>query len=137
MTLLTMSSDTRITGATSGVIKKLQERLTFRNPKHEENERKGFSNWNIPRELCYLEQDTGSLAFPRGFTRQALSIIRNSGQQVRLQDNRRRLSPVELVFHGNLRDHQQDAAAGDPQARLWDRINSNGRREDRSLRWRQ
>ncbi len=109
MTLLTMSSDTRITGAPSRVIKKLQERLTFRNPKHEENARKGFSNWNIPRELCYLEQDTGSLAFPRGFTRQALSIIRNSGQQVRLQDNRRRLSPVELVFHGNLRDHQQDA----------------------------
>ena len=109
MTLLTVSSDTRITGASSRVIKKLQERLTFRNPKHEENERKGFSNWNIPRELCYLEQDTGSLAFPRGFTRQAFAIIRNSGQQVRLQDDRRLLPPVDFTFSGELRDYQQDA----------------------------
>lgn len=109
MTLLTVSNNTSITGASPGVIKRLQERLTFRNPKHEENERKGFSNWDVPRELCYLTQDGGTLTFPRGFTRQALSIIQNSGDQVGIQDNRRLLPPVDFTFSGQLWDYQQGA----------------------------
>jgi superfamily II DNA or RNA helicase len=109
MAILTVSNNTSITDASSGVIRKLQERLTFRNPKHEENERKGFSNWNVPRELCYLTQDGGALIFPRGFTSQARSIIRDSGVKVEIHDNRRLLTPVEFTFSGQLRDYQQEA----------------------------
>jgi len=54
MTLLTVSNNTSITGPfirrNQGTAK---NGSPCRNPKHEENERKGFSNWDVPRELCY------------------------------------------------------------------------------------
>ncbi|MGO9017765.1 MAG: hypothetical protein ACLQVJ_05360 [Syntrophobacteraceae bacterium] len=69
MILLAVSNDTRIKGAASEVIKKLQDRFTLRNLQHEEKGRRGLSNWNVPRELCYLTQDKGTLTLQRCFTR--------------------------------------------------------------------
>lgn len=34
----------------------IKDRLTFVNPKWEENKKHGFSNWQTPRELCYLQE---------------------------------------------------------------------------------
>lgn len=109
MTLLTVSNNTNITGASSAVANALRDRLSFPNPAYVENEKRGFSNWNIPAKLCYLTQDEDGLTFPRAFTRHALAIIRKTGQQFEIQDDRRLLPPVEFVFTGELRDYQQDA----------------------------
>ena len=41
------------------VLNQIKARLTFDNPRYLENERRGFSNWNIPQEIqgCQVEGD--------------------------------------------------------------------------------
>lgn len=107
--LLTVSHNARITGAPPNAARALRDRLTFPNPKYEENERKGFSTWNVPRYLCYLTQDKGSLAFPRGFTRQAIDILRLAKTSFSIDDQTRTLPSIDFKFTGELRDYQQQA----------------------------
>ncbi|MGA7876972.1 MAG: DEAD/DEAH box helicase family protein, partial [Desulfoferrobacter sp.] len=89
--------------------KQIRERLTFQNPKWIENEKHGFSNWDTPKELCYLRKERNSLAVPRGFTRQLIGILKNSGVQYRVDDQRRTLPEVDYTFTGRLRDYQNEA----------------------------
>jgi hypothetical protein len=84
----------------------LRDRLTFINPQFEENERRGFSNWQTPHELCFLEKRGHVLTMPRGFARQAWGILRYHGVPYRLEDRRRTLPPVDFTFQGGLRDFQ-------------------------------
>jgi hypothetical protein len=56
--MLTVSITNRLelTGHLPGQVKDaIRARLTFTNPQWEENEHRGFSNWQTPRGLCYLE----------------------------------------------------------------------------------
>jgi len=87
----------------------IRDRLTFTNPRWEENEKRGFSNWQTPHELCFLENRGEVLTMPRGFTRQLLGILKAGGVQYRLDDRRRTLAPVDFDFKGELRDFQVEA----------------------------
>lgn len=91
------------------VLETIRGRLTFINPQWEENERRGFSNWQTPRELCYLEDRGDRLTLPRGFTRQLIGILKKAGIPHRIDDHRRTLAPVDFHFKGELRDFQVEA----------------------------
>ena len=88
-------------GVEGQVTKVIQNRLTFTNPKWEENEKRGFSNWQTPRELCFLEKHGYVLAMPRGFTRQALGILKYHGVTYELADRRRVLPRWISPFKAN------------------------------------
>lgn len=92
-----------------GLAGELRDRLTFINPQWEENERRGFSNWQTPKELCYLETRGDRLIIPRGFTRQLIGILKNAGVRYQIDDHRRTLAPVDFTFKGNLHDFQVQA----------------------------
>jgi superfamily II DNA or RNA helicase len=104
-----IDSEIHITGLDGPAAAALRERLTFINPAWEENERRGFSNWQTERELCFLEKHGHVLTAPRGFTRQALGVLRYHGVLYQLEDRRRTLAPVDFRFQGELRDFQAEA----------------------------
>lgn len=108
---LIVSSMAELTGAAGWVERKLRDRLTFPNPEWIENDRRGFSNWNTPRELCFLEKESDRIIMPRGFTRQVVHMLRVFGVQFRIEDKRRTLPQVDFNFRGELRDYQQAALA--------------------------
>ena len=91
------------------VVRELRDRLTFTNPQWEENERRGFSNWQTPKKLCSLEEEGDTLTMPRGFTRQALGILKRHVVTYEFADHRRTLDPVAFHFQGELRDFQVEA----------------------------
>jgi len=91
------------------VVEQLQERLSFPNPRWLENEKRGYSNWQVPEVLrCYFVQD-GRLFLPRGFIRTALWILRENGLAYELDDRRLSLPEVNCHFHGRLKDFQVEA----------------------------
>jgi superfamily II DNA or RNA helicase len=87
----------------------IRRQLTFINPQWQENERRGFSNWQTPRELCYLEDHGDYLSLPRGFTRQLIGILQRAGVRYQIEDRRRTLAQVDFTFRGELYDFQEAA----------------------------
>jgi hypothetical protein len=53
---LIIDNELHLVGADGPTAAALRDRLTFINPQFEENERRGFSNWQTPHELCFLEK---------------------------------------------------------------------------------
>lgn len=49
-------------------------RFTHRNPKFTENERLGFSNFGVPREISLYSENGTDLIFPRGLVRDVFSL---------------------------------------------------------------
>lgn len=91
------------------VLYQIKDRLTFMNPRWEENAKRGFSNWQTSKEFCYLENHSDHLTMPRGFARQLALILHRAGVRYEIDDRRRVLSAVDFQFHGELRDFQVEA----------------------------
>jgi len=93
------------------VVEQLQERLSFPNPVWLENEKRGYSNWQVPEILRFYRLAGGRLLMPRGFTRQAIALLREAGLAYRIDDRRRSLPEVDFWFSGELKDFQSQAMA--------------------------
>lgn len=93
----------------SDVLHDLRERLSFPNPQWLENEKAGRWNGRTPKTLWFAEWNGAEQVIPRGYTAQAMSYIRSRGVEVRIDDRRRALPPVEMNFSGVLRPYQEDA----------------------------
>jgi SNF2 family DNA or RNA helicase len=91
------------------VATQIKSRLTFPNPAYLENEKRGFSTWNIPQEIQGFQVEGDRLIIPRGFTRQLIGILKNAGVQYRIEDRRRVLPEVDFSFLGQLHDFQVEA----------------------------
>jgi superfamily II DNA or RNA helicase len=104
--IVTLAPVSRVPAAVLGRIK---SSLTFPNPAWLDTQRRGFSAWNIPKEITGWGQGDDALIIPRGFTRQLVGILRGAGVQYRLKDRRRVLSEVGFQFLGELRDYQGEA----------------------------
>lgn len=87
----------------------LKERLTFANPAWLENQKHGFSNWRVPKKLQFWEIHEDRLVIPRGFTGQAIWILRDVGVPYQVDIRTRRLPEVDFRFNGHLKDFQQEA----------------------------
>ncbi len=78
-----MTNPDVVIGPPSGLVSRLRNALSFPNPKFTENSRRGFSTWNVPHNLCYLDAEDGTVSFPQGFARHAIGIIRQAGTSSR------------------------------------------------------
>jgi superfamily II DNA or RNA helicase len=104
-----ISNLTHITETSPAVLREIRRRLTFENPAFLENQKHGYSTWNVPDEIrCY--RNTGfELEIPRGFTGQALRIGMKHVESIHIDDRRRVLQEVSFQFTGNLKDFQVEA----------------------------
>ena len=85
-------------------------KLQFLNPKWLENERMGRWNRGTPRLLKFYDKvgPTG-LWIPRGYIRHLINLCRRQGVKFRIDDQRRKLEPVEFDFSGRLKHFQKIA----------------------------
>jgi len=61
------------------LITQIKAWLTFNNPAFLEKERRGFSNWDTPREIRGYEAEADDLVLPQGTARHMVSMIRQAG----------------------------------------------------------
>ena len=93
-----------------GLMAEIENRLSFVTPKWDELSKRGYWTGETPRILKFYEvSDNGSLATPRGFITQLLSLCKRHGVQYGIEDRRRILPEVDFQFQGELRPFQQEA----------------------------
>jgi superfamily II DNA or RNA helicase len=106
---ITIKNNLRLTGIPATLRDTLVTRLKFPNPKYVENARMGRWNRGVPRELKFYDRVRGGLWIPRGFMRQLLNLCRKWRIPYVIDDQRRSLPAVDLVFQGRLRAFQRKA----------------------------
>jgi superfamily II DNA or RNA helicase len=89
--------------------KATRNKLTMDNPKYYEAEKMGRYTREIEPELKFYEETRDTLVCPRGAAVQIYNLCKACGEDINIIDERRTLSPVELVFNGKLRPIQQPA----------------------------
>jgi len=92
------------------VMRKIQERLVFTNPEYEARHLRGEWIGGIPPQINCIRKAGRNYLLPRGFLDQLLDLCKKFNQPYRLVDHRRVLDPVELEFHGRLKEYQLQAA---------------------------
>ena len=68
-----------------------ETKFTYPNPKFIENERLGFSNFGVPRQISLFKENGDNIFFPRGLIKDVFSL--NTDFQV---DDHTVTNPVEL-----------------------------------------
>ncbi len=105
--------DSKITFKTNNlpdrVTRKLQERLIFDNPQFLENEKRGYSTYNVPEKLCFIKEDGDSYIIPRGFINQLTRILKCNSVPFKIIDRTTSLPETHFEFTGELYPYQTEA----------------------------
>jgi superfamily II DNA or RNA helicase len=87
----------------------VKQYLTMPNPKYQDAVKQGRYTRGMDLELKFYEKDTERLICPRGCAGKLYRLCERLGESIQVVDNRRKLSPVDFTFAGELRPLQQDA----------------------------
>ena len=93
------------------VIKKLETKFVFPNPKWLENEKRGYWTGNIPKTLKFIHIKGGQISIPRGLSSWCIRFLGSMGFKVVLDDRTRKLPDVDFKFQASLRPFQDKAVA--------------------------
>ena len=107
---ITIKENLRLTNVPPKLMEMLVEKLQFLNPKWLENERMGRWNRGTPKLLKYYDKvgRTG-LWIPRGYIRHLINRCRRQEIKFQIDDQRRKVKPVEFSFRGTLKPFQKIA----------------------------
>jgi superfamily II DNA or RNA helicase len=107
---ITITNNLHLENVPPDLLAILTEKLEILNPKWVENERMGRWNRGTPQVLRFYDKvgRTG-LWIPRGYMRQLILLCRKNDLKYKINDQRRRLAPVDFLFNGKLRPFQQVA----------------------------
>jgi superfamily II DNA or RNA helicase len=106
----TINNRLRLTQISDEMRDDLIQRLQLANPKYLENQRMGRWNRGVPKVLrFYRRAGANGLIVPRGFIRQLILMCRRRQEPFEIDDRRRKLPDMNLVFHGTLKPFQQAA----------------------------
>lgn len=83
----------------------LIQHFSYPNPQYYRNERLGFSNYGIPRDLCLAGIDADCLKLPRGLVSKVLKMYPEMVIVDETIVNPTRFNPSQII----LKDYQQDA----------------------------
>ena len=107
---ITIKENLRLKNVPPELMETLIEKLQFLNPKWLENERMGRWNRGTPRVLKFYDKvGKSGLWIPRGYIRHLINLCRHQDIVFQIDDQRRRLRPVEFAFRGRLRAFQKAA----------------------------
>jgi superfamily II DNA or RNA helicase len=107
---ITIKENLQLNNVPPELMELLVETLQFLNPKWLENERMGRWNRGTPKLLKYYDKvgRTG-LWIPRGYIRHLINMCRRQGIKFQIDDQRRKVKPVEFSFRGRLKPFQKIA----------------------------
>jgi superfamily II DNA or RNA helicase len=105
---ITIKENLRLKNVPPELMQVLVEKLQFLNPKWLENERMGRWNRGTPRLLKFFDKvgPTG-LWIPRGYIRHLINMCRRQEVSFRIDDQRRKVKPVNFTFNGRLKHFQK------------------------------
>ncbi|MGD9089727.1 MAG: DEAD/DEAH box helicase [Desulfobacterales bacterium] len=107
---ITIKENLRLTDVPPQLMTLLVEKLEFVNPKWLENDRMGRWNRGTPQTLKFYDTvGRNGIWIPRGYIRPLINTCRRLGIAFRINDQRRRLKPVDFSFSGRLKPFQQIA----------------------------
>jgi superfamily II DNA or RNA helicase len=107
---ITIKENLRLQNVPPALMKMLVEKLQFLNPKWLENERMGRWNRGTPKLLKFYDRvGPDGLWIPRGYIRHLIHICRRQDIKLRIDDQRRTLTPVNFNFKGRLKPFQKIA----------------------------
>jgi superfamily II DNA or RNA helicase len=108
---ITIKENLRLKNVPPELMEILAEKLQFLNPKWLENDRMGRWNRGTPRVLKFYDKvGPSGLWIPRGYIRHLINRCRRHEIPFHIDDQRRRLKPVNFKFNGRLKDFQKVAA---------------------------
>ena len=108
--IITIKENLRLKNVPPQLMARLAEKLEFVNPKWLENERMGRWNRGTPQSLKFYDKvGRNGLWIPRGYIRHLIDTCRRLGIDFRIDDQRRRLEPINFSFKGRLKPFQQIA----------------------------
>ncbi len=105
-------SRSRMPSAYKEVERVLTNILIFRNPKFDENEKHGYSNYNTPELLNYIHKDAEENAvLPRGVIYRLITLLRvHNIKFVKIIDKTSTFPEISFKFKGEKRAYQSAAA---------------------------
>ncbi len=107
---ITIRENLQLENVPPELMETLVETLQFLNPKWLENDRMGRWNRGTPRVLKYYDKvGRNGLWIPRGYIRHLINRCRRQEIPFRIDDQRRRLKPVNFNFSGRLKGFQKVA----------------------------
>jgi superfamily II DNA or RNA helicase len=107
---ITIKENLRLKNVPPRLMAHLVEKLEFVNPKWLENDRMGRWNRGTPQTLKFYDKvGRNGLWIPRGYIRHLINTCRRLDLAFRIDDQRRRLKPVNFTFNGRLKPFQQIA----------------------------
>jgi len=83
----------------------LIRKFTYPNPKYFQNERLGFSNYGVERDICLAELNSDSLRLPRGLVSEVLNLYPGAVIEDQTVLQPAGFGPSRII----LKDYQQDA----------------------------
>ena len=95
----------------SELLDPLKKNLTLPNPVYLDNEKQGRWNKGVPRFLEFFHETDEGLEIPRGYMRQLITTLKQTGLDFEIEDLRRRLPEVDFHFSGDLKPYQDKACA--------------------------
>ncbi|MEJ5300295.1 MAG: DEAD/DEAH box helicase family protein [Thermodesulforhabdaceae bacterium] len=90
--------------------RKLHEKLVFTNPEYQHRHNAGLWIGNIPPTISCIRKVRGYYVIPRGFYHELIISCQRLRQPYKLVDLRRSFPPIDVDFHGYLKEYQQQAA---------------------------
>ncbi len=107
---ITIKENLQLKDVPPQLMESLVEKLEFVNPKWLENDRMGRWNRGTPQSLKFYDKvGRNGLWIPRGYIRHLINACRRQGLDFRIDDQRRRLEPINFTFKGRLKPFQQIA----------------------------
>jgi superfamily II DNA or RNA helicase len=107
---ITIANNLRLKNVPADLLTILTGKLEILNPKWLENERMRRWNRDTPQVLRFYDKvGPAGLWIPRGFMRQLILLCRKHKIQYQIDDQRRKLTPLNFDFNGTLRPFQQVA----------------------------
>jgi superfamily II DNA or RNA helicase len=107
--IFTLNSKALLTNFGAATRQAVEQYLTMPNPKFLDAVKQDRYTGGMDLELKFYEKDTERLICPRGCAGKLYRLCERLGESIQVVDNRRKLSPVDFTFAGELRPLQQDA----------------------------
>ena len=83
--------------------------MIFSNPLYLENEKRGYSTYNVQEKLYFIKEDRNSYIMPKGFLSQLIEIFKYNNIPFKIKDLTQKLPEISFKFKGKLYDYQEEA----------------------------
>jgi superfamily II DNA or RNA helicase len=96
-------------GLPEAMLNRIIRLAAFQNPEFYKAQAMRLSTWDKPRIISCAEEFAQHVALPRGCLQDVSGFLKAHGMQVSVRDERCMGKPIDVTFHGVLRDEQAEA----------------------------